>query len=44
MADKTPTTADEMRALRKRRNLWVVGLIFWLAVLFYLITIFKMVI
>ena len=32
----------EMQTMRKRRNLWVIGMIFSLALLFYFITIFRM--
>jgi len=42
MAVKEPKTGAEMQAMRKRRNFWVLGLIFGLALLFYLITIFRM--
>lgn len=37
-----PKTAKEMLAMRKSRNFWVLGLIFGLAILFYLITILRM--
>ena len=37
-----PKTAQEMRAMRKTRNYWVLGLIVGLVVLFYLITILRM--
>ncbi|MGC6531175.1 MAG: hypothetical protein ACON4G_09165 [Candidatus Puniceispirillaceae bacterium] len=39
---KEPTTAAEMQAMRKSRNLWVLGCIVGLVVLFYLITILRM--
>ena len=42
MSDKDPKTGAEMQAMRKRRNVWVLGLIFGLAILFYLVTIFRM--
>ena len=42
MAEKEPKTGDEMQIIRKRRNLWVLGMIFGLALLFYVITIFRM--
>lgn len=42
MAKKEPKTGAEMQAMRKSRNLWVLGLIFGLSILFYLITIFRM--
>ena len=42
MSDKEPKTGAEMQAMRKRRTLWVLGLIFGLALLFYLVTIFRM--
>lgn len=42
MAEREPKTGAEMQAMRKHRNLWVLGLIFGLALLFYLITIFRM--
>ena len=41
MADQ-PETAAEMKVMRKRSNLWILVLIFGLAVLFYVITIFRM--
>jgi hypothetical protein len=37
-----PETATEMRVMRKRSNLWILGLIFGLAVLFYVVTIVRM--
>lgn len=37
-----PKTAQEMWAMRKSRNYWVLGLIVGLVVLFYLITILRM--
>ncbi len=37
-----PETANEMKAMRKRSNLWILVLIFGLAALFYVITIFRM--
>lgn len=37
-----PKTAQEMLAMRKSRNYWVLGLIVGLVVLFYLITILRM--
>ena len=37
-----PRTAAEMLQMRKKRNLWLIGLIFGLAVLFYFITILRM--
>ena len=37
-----PKTAQEMLAMRKTRNYWVLGLIVGLVVLFYLITILRM--
>jgi len=37
-----PRTAAEMMQMRKKRNLWLIGLIFGLAVLFYFITILRM--
>ena len=37
-----PRTAQEMLAMRKSRNYWVLGLIVGLVVLFYLITILRM--
>lgn len=39
---QVPKTAKEMLAMRKSRNFWVLGLIFGLAILFYLITILRM--
>ena len=42
MSAKEPKTGAEMQAMRKRWNFWVLGLIFGLALLFYLITIFRM--
>ena len=42
MSDKDPKTGAEMQAMRKRRNFWVLGLIFGLALLFYFVTIFRM--
>ena len=42
MAEKEPKTGTEMQAMRKRRNIWVLGMIFGLALLFYFITIFRM--
>ena len=42
MAEKEPKTGAEMQAMRKRRNIWVLGMIFGLALLFYFITIFRM--
>ena len=41
MADQ-PETATQMKAMRKRSNLWILAFIFGLAVLFYVITIFRM--
>ena len=41
MADQ-PETATEMKAMRKRGNLWILVFIFGLAVLFYVVTIFRM--
>lgn len=37
-----PKTGAEMKAMRKSRNFWVLGLIMGLAVLFYLVTILRM--
>lgn len=42
MAEREPKTGAEMQTMRKRRNLWVLGMIFSLALLFYFITIFRM--
>ena len=42
MAEREPKTGAEMQTMRKRRNLWVLGMIFGLALLFYFITIFRM--
>ena len=42
MVEREPKTGAEMQAMRKRRNLWVLGMIFGLALLFYFITIFRM--
>tara|TARA_X000000950_G_C13495307_1_gene489491 strand:- start:164 stop:298 length:135 start_codon:yes stop_codon:yes gene_type:complete len=42
MAEREPKTGAEMQTMRKRRNLWVIGMIFSLALLFYFITIFRM--
>ena len=42
MAEREPKTGTEMQAMRRRRNLWVLGMIFGLALLFYFITIFRM--
>ena len=35
MAEREPKTGAEMQTMRKRRNLWVLGMIFGLALLFY---------
>ncbi len=37
-----PRTGAEMQQMRRKRNLTLIGLIFGLAVLFYLITILRM--
>lgn len=42
MAEKELKTGTEMQAIRKRRNIWVLVMIFGLALLFYFITIFRM--
>ena len=42
MAAKEPQTAQDLVRMRRRRNLLIVGLVFALAVLFYLVTILKM--
>ncbi len=42
MTQQTPTTAAEMRQVRKNRNRVVFALIIGLAVLFYVITIARM--
>ena len=41
MSDQ-PETATEMKVMRKRSNLWILVLIFGLAVLFYVVTIVRM--
>jgi cell division protein FtsB len=42
MTSQEPQTAQDMIRMRRRRNLLIVGLVFALAVLFYLVTILKM--
>ena len=42
MMSDQPETATEMRVMRKRSNFWILGLIFGLAVLFYVVTIVRM--
>ena len=42
MAAQEPQTAKDLVRMRRRRNLLIVGLVFALAVLFYLVTILKM--
>jgi hypothetical protein len=42
MASQEPKTASDMVKMRRSRNLLIVGLVFALAGLFYLVTILKM--
>ncbi len=42
MTQTEPKTAAEMQKMRRRRNWWVLGLIFGFVFLFYIITIVKM--
>ena len=42
MVAQEPQTAQDLVRMRRRRNLLIVGLVFALAVLFYLVTILKM--
>ena len=42
MAAQEPQTTKDLVRMRRRRNLLIVGLVFALAVLFYLVTILKM--
>ncbi len=42
MTSQEPKTASDMIKMRRRRNLLIVGLVFALAGLFYLVTIIKM--
>lgn len=42
MAAQEPQTAQDLVRMRRHRNLLIVGLVFALAVLFYLVTILKM--
>ena len=41
MSELTPKTAEELKQLRKRKNLVVLGLIFGMVVLFYIITVVR---
>ncbi len=41
MTKQTPKTADELKQARKRQNYAVLGLIFGLVLLFYLITVVR---
>ena len=41
MTKQTPRTADELKQARKRQNYTVLGLIFGLVLLFYLITVVR---
>ncbi len=41
MSKQTPKTADELKRARKRQNYTVLGLIFGLVLLFYLITVVR---
>ena len=41
MTKQTPKTADELKQARKRQNYTVLGLIFGLVLLFYLITVVR---
>ena len=41
MSKQTPKTADELKQARKRQNYTVLGLIFGLVLLFYLITVVR---
>ena len=41
MNKPTPKTADELRQVRKRQNYAVLGLIFGLVLLFFLITVVR---
>ena len=42
MAQQYPKTGKEMQQMSRKRNLWVLGLIFGFAVLIYLVTILRM--
>jgi|OM-RGC.v1.038100989 hypothetical protein len=42
MTQAQPKTGKEMQQMRRKRNFWVLGLIFGFCVLIYLVTILRM--